>query len=290
MAFLAEQACQYLSCPDDHANLCYETGRYTCTACGRIFPVHLDRLAEVLPKEPSEAPALRSSPYYAAYRAAFSRAFVLDDSALAWGAEETFPDAWVRKRRRQVEFVQSLLTDAPQGPDRMVCDFSGGAGYYTSALARTFPRVFHCDLSVDSLNYCLFKAKKAAQDNIFFVRMDYFRPPFQATLDRVISTDSLIGGPNHERQVLANIRSALRPGGMALVDFHNWWHNPLRRLGLLKQNYGRNRSYSRREAESLLAESGIREFRYTPFHQEGIPLLDLVIPPTRLMYSFGGLA
>jgi SAM-dependent methyltransferase/uncharacterized protein YbaR (Trm112 family) len=290
MSFLAEQACQYLSCPDDHGPLRYEPQRYCCAACGRTFPVHLGRVAELLPKEPSQAPGLSASPYYAAYRAAFSRPFVPDDSALAWGAEETFSSAWVRKRRRQVELVQRLLAEAPGDPDRVVCDFSGGAGYYTFALARTFPTVFHCDLSVDSLNYCLFKAQSAALDNIFFVRMDYLQPPFQATLDRVISTDSLVGGPNHEMQVLANIRAGLRPGGMALVDFHNWWHNPLRRLGLLKQNYGRNRSYSRREAERLLAECGIREFRYTPFHQEALRLLDLIIPPTRLMYSFGGLA
>ena len=79
--------------------------------------------------------------------------------------------------------------------------------------------------------------------------------------------------------------------GRAIVDFHHWWHNPLRRLGLLPQNFGQNRSYTRRQSETLLRESGIKKWKLIRFYQEFEPTeprhkrLALVLPATRLMYE-----
>jgi SAM-dependent methyltransferase len=130
--------------------------------------------------------------------------------------------------------------------------------------------------------------------NVIFLRVDYFALPFCRSLDCVICFDTLIRGWDHETVLLAKIRSALSDGGKALVDFHNWWHNPLRRLGLLPQNFGQNRSYTRRRAEELLRKVGIEEWRMEPFRQEFDPSsrlkkrLSSLVPPTRLIYEFGG--
>jgi SAM-dependent methyltransferase len=255
--------------------------------------VHAGKLVELLPAKPSGVTLSNSAGHYNAdYLHEFSRPLVLNESAIAWGAPESNSAPWIGRRRRQVEAVLRLLSKKTDACTEPLCDFSGGAGRYTFACAAQSRTVIHCDLSVDALSYCVSQAAKLGIDNIFFIRMDYFRPPFRKTLKRVICMDTLIRGQAHEKLLLESIRSSLGNGGVALVDFHNWWHNPLRRLGILRQNFGKNRSYSRNEAERLLKETGIHEFRYTPFHQEApqFPppaLLDLVLPPTRLMYRFG---
>jgi len=73
------------------------------------------------------------------------------------------------------------------------------------------------------------------------------------------------------------------------VDFHNWWHNPLRRLGVLPENFAENRSYAAGELPALLAAAGIDDFDLQPFIQElnadgwSASLLKRIIPPTRFL-------
>jgi hypothetical protein len=103
-------------------------------------------------------------------------------------------------------------------------------------------------------------------------------------LDRILCFDTVIRGKDHDRLLLKAIAGCLGTGGTAVIDFHNWWHNPLRRLGILKENFSTNKSYSRKSAESLLHEAGILEFESNGF---GSAFANL-IPTTRLIYSFKG--
>lgn len=279
-----------LTCPDDHGALRESGDGLECAGCGRRFPVLAPNLVELLPR----VEALRDdgSAYSADYLAERSREFVFRADAEAWGAPEGRPEPWVERKYRQVEAVRELLLDG-EPSEGVMCDFSAGAGYYTFAYARDWRYVLHCDLSVDGLAYAHRKAERLGLRNILFVRMDYLRPPFRGTLDRVVCLDSLIRGEAHEKRLLGTIRRALRPGGAAVVDFHNWWHNPIRRLGLLRNNFGPNRSYAAREVRRLLAEAGVAAPQYVPFHQETAGnalvrgLLRRVLPPTRLVYRFG---
>lgn len=279
-----------LSCPDDGGKLQESGAALECVVCARLFPVVAPNLVELLPS--FAALPKNGSAYGDGYAAERERSFAFRDDALAWGAPEQFSTQWVEKRYRQVDAVRAVLSeiDREQG---VLCDFSAGAGYYTLTYAKEWRHVVHCDLSVDSLAYAHRKAARLGLGNILFVRMDYLRPPFRGTLDHVMCMDSLIRGKEHERLLLQTIHAALRKGGAAVVDFHNWWHNPIRRLGLLRNNFGENRSYAGREARQLLAEAGISEPRYFPFHQESArhpvvhSLLRRVLPPTRLVYRFG---
>jgi hypothetical protein len=92
--------------------------------------------------------------------------------------------------------------------------------------------------------------------------------PFNNTLQQIICTDTLIRGRLHEILLLNSLHNALSDGGQALVDFHNWWHNPLRRLGLMSQNFGHNMSYTRKTAEKIVLVAGISKWKYFPFRQE----------------------
>jgi SAM-dependent methyltransferase len=279
-----------LSCPDDGAPLHHASGEFLCSSCDRRFPIYEENLAEILPKRTGDLPSEVHSAYRVGYMRAFEQNFSKSNVACAWGAEETAQPSWARKRRRQVAVVQPLITDGTTPNRAILCDIAAGAGYYTLAYAHLFRLVLHCDLSVDNLNYVWHKARSHGIHNIFFLRIDYFAPPFRQSLDRIICLDTLIRGEAHDSTVLAALARALKPAGCAVVDFHNWWHNPLRRLGFLPENFQDNRSYRRAEAEQLLCDAGIERFAFHPFIQEFSAngaagrRLSGVFPPTRLIY------
>ena len=285
-----DQIVRYLCCPDDKSPLDSRTDTLTCSQCGRSYPLLGDGIASLLPREPA-VPAANQE-YALAYKQQFHRAFETGDESMAWGIRETSPPAWIRKRERQRRAVFSVLKQSAQPLHELVlCDVSAGPGDYTLGYARHFKWVLHCDLSVDSLQYALRRCRQMGIGNVFFLRVDYFALPFCRSLDRILCLDSLARGKDHEQAVLRQIQGALDPDGRAIVDFHHWWHNPLRRLGLLPQNFGQNRSYTRRQSETLLRESGIKKWKLIRFYQEFEPTeprhkrLALVLPATRLMYE-----
>ena len=277
-----------LSCPDDGGELARDGDALRCPGCDRTFPIQRGMFAELLPTAMTDLPG-STSQYAADYAAAFGQPFAWDPAAVAWGAPEDFPPHWVARRRRQVRWAQGLLTDGCDASRTTFCDTSGGAGYYSMAYAGRFRDVVHCDLSVDSLNYVMARSLERGLSNMAFLRIDYFRPPFRGTVDRLLCFDTLIRGEEHERLLLRAINKCLSPDGRAVVDFHNWWHNPARRVGLLKQNFPRG-SYSRRQVGSLLSETGNGRYELFPFCQEfeqgGLAgkIGAKIIPATRLVY------
>jgi SAM-dependent methyltransferase len=281
-----------LSCPDDGESLRRTTTELLCNECGRHFPVYDDNCVELLPSNPTQLPLAIGDEYRNSYLALFSETFRDDTLDMAWGAEESASYSWVQKRRRQVRAICPLLTKRSEFVPRVLCDIAAGAGHYTFAYAQHFHRVLYCDLSVQNLNYARHKARQRNISNIFFLRIDYFHPPFLHNIDRTLCLDTIIRGKEHDRLLLKAIVRTLSPDGKAIVDFHNWWHNPLRRMGLLKENFVSNKSYSRKSAESLLAATGIVEFEYSPFYQEFdahgklASACGRLIPPTRFIYCF----
>lgn len=283
-----------LVCPDDAGQLDLTDASLRCTRCQRRFPMARSGVIELLPSAPTTLHDMAPAAYVQFYLEEFVRPFAEDAEAVGWGAPERVPPAIAARRVRQADWVVGMLSEPRQRKPRLLCDVSGGSGYYTFAARSRFEMVLHCDLSVDSLNYTAAKARALGAENMLFLRTDYFRLPFQGSVDRIVCCDTLFGGERHENLLLSSIRKSLRPDGLAVVDFHNWWHNPLRRMGLLPQNFGENRSYSRHETVRLLEGAGIRAFEYFPYHQEldgpgmTAAVLSHVIPPTRLTYRIAG--
>jgi SAM-dependent methyltransferase len=281
-----------LCCPDDGEALMCAGPRIDCDACGRNFPVHEDGVIELLPRRAAKLSDDENGAYWQGYFEEFRKPYRANPDAIAWGAPEAHTGKWMRKRLRQVEALRPLVVEGGPGRDHVFCDIAAGAGNYTLSYARHFKSVLHCDLSVDNLNYAVRKARNLGIENIFFLRMDYFSPPFYKSLDRVVCLDTLIRGERHEIALLSAIERSLRPEGRAVVDFHNWWHNPLRRIGLLPENFAGNRSYRRKDAERLLRTAGLSRFGRFPVHQEfehagRRRLLSYALPSTRLVYRFG---
>ena len=292
MRFSLDEIISRLCCPDDQGPLRPKTDALECHQCGRIFPIREGEIIELLPVKPVDG---WSNPEYAAnYSGLFYKNFENREEAIAWALHETRSPSWKRHRERQTRAVLSLLqSDQTPLHDSILFDISAGVGNYTLSYAQLFKRVLHCDLSVDALRYASAKCRRMGLENVLFLRVDYCALPFSHSIDHLLCLGTLIRGRDHERVLLGQIQKALSPQGRAIIEFHHWWHNPLRRIGLFRQTFGKNRSYSRSSAEKLMRECGIENWRLTRFHQELEPssrfgkALALVLPATCLMYEFG---
>ena len=277
---ILRELCHFLSCPEDHGPLRLLSDRMRCGDCGREFAAE-DNFVSLLAREPA------SLDLGAAYTRGYPAARQDASRVAGWRLPTA---ALLEHKRRQVAMVKRLLLET--GREDLVCDFSAGPGYYTLPYAQHWRWLIHGDLCLDSLEEAREQARRNRAVNILFVRMDYFQPPFRNTLPRILCLDTLIRGRQHEIALLRAILGSLTPEGSALVDFHNWWHNPLRRLGLLPDNFTHNRSYSRQELTGLLSQAGIRHYERFAFHQEAQPgsllasLICRAIPPTRWIYRF----
>jgi SAM-dependent methyltransferase len=282
-----------LWCPDEGRPLRLDRERLVCSGCGRGFPLHED-FAEILPRHAARLPASASADYGGMYRTLFEQSYQNDDTCLAGGAEEHATPSWIRKRQRQVAAMRPLVTEGIEAAASVLCDIAAGAGHYTFAYAPQFRFVLHCDLSVENLNYARRKARERHLENIFFLRIDYFQPPFRHSLDRILCLDTLIRGEAHDAMLLKSIADSLQPSGRAVIDFHNWWHNPLRRLGMLPENFHSNKSYRRSETETLLAKTAFGSATVFPFVQEFNPgsrldrICSKMVPSTRIVYRVRG--
>jgi SAM-dependent methyltransferase len=278
-----------LFCPDDGIRLARIDATLSCARCRRRYPIHAEDLAEILPSSPAPLDTGVAPSYRRAYVEQFSLTLEEAANASTWGAPETIPSAWVERRRRQATFSISLLLEKRKR-GTLLCDVSAGPGYYTIEQADRFDLILHCDLSPDALAYARRRARLSGLTNVLFLRIDYFKPPFRSSIANLVCCDTLIRGEPHELALLAAIRSSLRPGGAAVIDFHNWWHNPARRLGLLPASFGDNHSFSRAEAEALIRRAGIATCEFVPFHQEFAKstwiarIGTALLPPTRLVY------
>ncbi len=281
-----------LCCPDDQQSLRSGIGALECSHCRRKFPVQDGDILEILPDKPAEP---WSNPEYAAnYSHLFYKDLENREEETVWGLGEKHSQSWKLHRERQLRAVFYLLQrDRVPLRDLILCDVSAGVGDYTLTFARHFKLVLHCDLSVDALRYASAKSRQMSLDNVLFLRVDYCALPFSRSLDRLLCIDTLIRGEDHEKILLVQLQKVLSAQGRAIIDFHNWWHNPPRRLGLLPENFGNNRSYSRTEAEGLMRVCGINNWKLTRFHQEFEPgsqlakRLSWFLPATRLVYEIG---
>jgi uncharacterized protein YbaR (Trm112 family) len=287
-----EEIASLLCCPDDQESLRAVSGALDCSHCGRIFPFQEGEILELLPREPAKPGP--NAEYAAAYHFLFHQTFENQQESIPWGLREGFSPSWRLHRERQARAVLSLLqSDGAPLKGLILCDISAGIGDYTLSYAQHFKGVLHCDLSLDALRYASAKCRRLDAQNVFFLRVDYFALPFNRTIDRLLCLDTLIRGKDHEKTLLGRIQKALTYQGRAIIDFHHWWHNPLRRLGLLPPNFGSNRSYARTGAEGLMRECGIDNWRLVRFHQELEPNsrfaqgFSRLLPATRLIYDIG---
>jgi SAM-dependent methyltransferase len=295
MPFSLTEVATFLCCPDDAGVLSACAGGLRCQICHRLFPLLSANILDILPLRPVTFPERSElAPYREGYLREFFRPAEIRSEARAWGSPEAGSRKSSRLRERQASEVLQFLQAEPSARDMVFCDLSAGAGYCTFRAAQEYRLVFHCDLSMDALAYAGAKARTGHLENMIFVHADYFQPPFRSSVDHLTCLDTLIRGPWHEKKLLQSIQSVLASDGTAVVDFHNWWHNPLRRMGFLPDNFVGNKSYTRKELRRLLLTSGIGRFETRPFVQELDPrrgtgkVFARFLSPTRWMVRIAG--
>jgi SAM-dependent methyltransferase/uncharacterized protein YbaR (Trm112 family) len=255
-----------ISCPDCKAKISYQDPNFICTECRREFPFK-DGILEMLPSAPIQyAFDKRSAHHESVYKTLFHTKREDANLERSWGNPEAVPAKWLSTKLGHVSFIKKLIEENTTARN-IFCDFSGGSGYYTFEFYKLFKWVFHCDLSIESMLYTRKKAEEKNIDNIIFIRTDYTRPPFNGTLDVIFCGDSLIYSPFHEGLVLNGINQSLNEGGYAIFDFHNWWHNPLRRLGLMKNPFGECYSYSKQQTDNFVSHR-FPKYSYYKYYQE----------------------
>ena len=243
---------EYICCADCKSSITYETTHFTCSNCKRQYPFYEDSILEMLPSKPVHYAFDQRSAYHEKiYKTLFNTKREEADLEKSWASPELVPAKWLRTKKAHVNYIRSLI-DKNTTQRKTFCDFSGGSGYYTFEFYKLFDWVFHCDLSIDSMLYMKKKADKQNISNVIFVRSDYTQPPFNGTLDLIYCGDSLIYSPYHEGLVLKGMKQSLKEGAYAIFDFHNWWHNPLRRIGLMKNHFGECYSYSKKQTEDFV--------------------------------------
>ena len=260
----------------------------TCCVCGRAYPRPLPDVVEMVSTSPRQLGRGVAPAFHAAYGEARAARLNLKDAGVAWGAPQTMPPEWVRLRRLYSERVVDLVFNVLGTRRGIALDTSAGAGYVSFALAERGLATIHADLDPQSIVCAAQWKGEHAERQLLAVRADYFALPLRGTADVIVATDSLIRGVAHEVAALEAIHLALRDSGFAVVDFHNWLHNPLRRLGLLPDNFTDNRSYFRWEVRPLLRAAGLEVVMDQSYRQEEDQsavrrLLAPLVPPTRFL-------
>ena len=270
---LLEENLELFQCPNDSSPLEYDPhDSLSCPKCRSVFPIHAPNFVELVPRtqfSPAKAATNEhEKSFFDGYRRLFGERFSFRPEAMAWGSEERIGARNSGRKRKEVEQIVSAVNAA----GRIVCDISGGAGWFTSTLAPEAKLIVHCDLSCDNLNYAHNKFKNG---NILFVRMDFFSPPFRDnSFDITVCTDTLIYGDLMVSALLSSIYRSLRAGGSGVVDFYNRKHrNPFHRPYMI--------GYTRGEVESILRQLGIPIRSFDGFFQDWEGSLRWIIPPTR---------
>lgn len=100
-----------------------------------------------------------------------------------------------------------------------VVDFGCGPGLYASRIAKKGAHVAGIDLSENSLAYAKSQAE-AAGLSIQYIQGDYLESPapFAADLAIMIYCDLGVFGPERLKQLLARVKSALKPDGVFFFD------------------------------------------------------------------------
>jgi SAM-dependent methyltransferase len=143
-----------------------------------------------------------------------------------WFGEDylkVYPHRDESEAKRQVDFVEQVL---PLKAGHRILDLGCGSGRHSAELAKRGYQVTCLDLSPVLLS--LAKTKKAGdQCCTQFVRADMRAVPFSNAFDTVVSFFTTFGyfaSDAENLKTLRSIESALKPGGLFLLDYLNRSH------------------------------------------------------------------
>lgn len=242
----------YLCCPDDGNTVAISSGRIVCRGCGRDYRILAENFIEMLPlrfpawEQKDDEPKNVEPMYFDV----FHKEFGWEPKSSGWGDLSEATQGQRAFYHAQIMAIYKRL--APKGTE-IAIDVSGAVGNHSVALADKVRVMVNCDLHGPSILTAYHRRK----ENMICVRAPYLTLPFiSGTFDYALCTDTLIRGHTHEVKLLREILRILKPGGKAVVDFHN------RRFGSSNDSIC---FYSFVEVKSVLGEAGIDTYKIFPF-------------------------
>ena len=257
----------YLCCPDDGSAISIRGGRIVCLGCGRDYSILAENFIEMLPLEFPAWELKDGEPKGSElmYAEEFKTKFDWKSESPGWGDLSAAPQRSRAFYHAQLTAIYETLS--PKGSD-MAIDVSGAVGNHSVALSDKVRVMVNCDLHGPSI----LTAYRRKKENMMCVRAPYLKLPFSSeTFDWAICTDTLIRGRTHEVKLLRELVRIIKPGGKAVVDFHNRRRSSSSKAICL---------YSREEVESILHEAGIS--KYEVFSFAYVPLRFV---PTEKLYG-----
>lgn len=133
--------------------------------------------------------------------------------------------------------LTELLSELPRTSN--VLEVACGTGHTTQLLSKNGFRLFASDLTPEMM----LQARERVGGNATFVRTDAFRLPFpDSAFDAVVSTRFLhLFQYGEQRMLLAEMHRVLKPGGLLVVDFDNFFSRWLMAIPFLVYNLLRYR-------------------------------------------------
>ncbi|RJQ17501.1 MAG: class I SAM-dependent methyltransferase [Nitrospiraceae bacterium] len=263
---MLKKIARFICCPDDGSAITLKDGFWECLTCKRKSKILADNFLEILPSVFPAWDLKDNEPQKSGdmYQQEFNREFSWEASG-GWGDLSYAPPGTSGFYKSEMEKIRELLNPASNA---IAIDVSGAVGNYSRSLSDKVATMVNCDLHAPSI----ITAHNRRADNMVCIRTPYLKLPFvQNTFDYAICTDTLIRGWNHEVKLLKEILRVLKPGGKAIVDFHN------------RKWFAKNRdicAYALSDVKRVLAEASIGHYSVYPFGY--VPLR---IVPSEFIYS-----
>ena len=189
------------------------------------------------------------------------------------------------KRLHQEEMSYLLSSYAPG----RALDIAAGTGHASFLLASIGFDLTSIDLTKEMLRCAQYQLRKDGLRSNFMLG-DAFELPFRDDVfDVVVSTRFLHLWSEHNQKILlCEMVRVLKPGGILVVDFDNWWHRSILRVPIFVYQtiFGKGRVveeyYSRVERTIAIMESEGLDI----LHIKGVGGYFLIIP-LMISYKFG---
>ncbi len=125
-----------------------------------------------------------------------------------------------RDEHEAASFIDELVNELQPATDSKMLDLGCGNGRHSKYLASKGFDVTGMDLAASSIR----QAKRSETRNLHFYRHDMRVPFGRNTFDYVFNFFTSFGyfdNPSEDRKVVSNIYSALKPGGLLVMDYIN---------------------------------------------------------------------